>query len=171
MSATYSSPDRWTLRRKWPKTPTGSWCKIPEIDDENGPITDPVTANCAENPEAECLKEVKKLKSTCTVKILTASKKIAKRMGKNEYFARQIRANEEYLHCHHHIPPPKQHLKGWWTLLENQYFTDGARVSCSLNLLCKHANKVILPTPQLITKKASICEHTASCWLKIRVWG
>ena len=200
----------------------------PEIDDKNGPITDPVTAICAENPEAEwllidddeaeinpgpckndiskiitnCLKEVKKLKSTHTVKILTqltavseyvklqdiykahprctkpctsASKKIAKRMGKNEYFARQIHANEEYLHRHHHLPPPKQHLKGGqWTLLDNQDILQKVHVylaaqklgTISPDLLCKHVNKVILPTLQLTTKKASICECTAIRWLK-----
>ena len=36
----------------------------------------------------------------------------------------------------------------------------------SPDLLCKHVNKVILPTLQLTTKKASICEHTAIHWLK-----
>ena len=36
----------------------------------------------------------------------------------------------------------------------------------SPDLLCKHVNKVILPTLQLTTKKASICERTAIRWLK-----
>ena len=96
-------------------------------------------------------------------------------MGKNEYFAWQIRANEEYLCRHHHLPPPKQHLKGGqWTLLDNQdilqkvcmYLAAQKLGTISPDLLCKHVNKVILPTLQLTTKKASICECTAICWLK-----
>lgn len=94
------------------------------------------------------MKEAKKLKSTCTVKIATqltvvaeyvklctryranpqctkpctnASNAIAFQMGKGPSFGRQICENEHYLLCHHHLPPPKKYLKGGkWTLLDNQ---------------------------------------------------
>ena len=96
---------------------------------------------------SRCLKEAKKLKSARSVKIMTqltavaeyvklracylannrttkpctnASLAIARRMGKDIYFARKIRENERFLLRHGHLPPSKASKKGGqWTLLSN----------------------------------------------------
>lgn len=150
---------------------------------------------------SRCLKEAKKLKSARTIKIMTqltavaeyvklrahyfannrstkpctnASLAIARRMGKDKYFARKIRENERFLLCHGHLPQPKVRKKGGqWTLLDNQDILQKVRVylasqklgTITPNLLCKHVNDIILPTLELTEKKASICERTAVNWL------
>ena len=96
---------------------------------------------------SRCLKEAKKLKSACTVKIITqltavteyvklcahylaknhtknpcmnASLAIAQYMGKDKYFAWKICENKRFLLCHSHLPPSKAFKKGGqWTLLSN----------------------------------------------------
>ena len=88
---------------------------------------------------AACLKDVKKLKTTCFIKMVTqlitvteyvklrekykclgrckrpclmASLTIAKHMGKGAYFARQIHHNEICLIQHHHLPPVSDDFVG-----------------------------------------------------------
>jgi hypothetical protein len=102
-----------------------------------------------------CLKDVKKLKTThsikaftrltavakyfklrdryqkhpkCTRPCLNASLAIARRMGKGAYFARQIRQNEEYLEKHGRLHPSKESAQhGQYTLLDNESVVHGVR--------------------------------------------
>ena len=150
---------------------------------------------------SRCLKEAKKLKSARSVKIMTqltavaeyvklharylannrttkpctnASLAIARRMGKDIYFARKICENERFLLRHGHLPPSKASKKGGqWTLLSNPDIVQKIRVylasqklgTITPNLLCQHVNNIILPTLELTDKKAFICERTAVNWL------
>ena len=100
-----------------------------------------------------CLKDVKKLKTTHSIKVFTqltavveyiklrdkyqrhpkcthpclnASLAIARRMGKGEYFARRIRQNEKYLAKHGRLPPSKKFARhGQYTLLDNESVLHG----------------------------------------------
>jgi hypothetical protein len=102
-----------------------------------------------------CLKDVKKLKTThsinvvtqltavaeyvklqdkyqnhpkCTRPCLNASLAIARCMGKGQYFARQIRQNEAYLLVHGRLPPSKESAHhGQYTLLDNEAVLHGVR--------------------------------------------
>jgi hypothetical protein len=102
-----------------------------------------------------CLKDVKRLKTThsikaftrltavaeylklrdkyrrhpkCTRPCLNASLAIARRMGKGVYFARQIRQNEEYLAKHGRLCPSKESAQhGQYTLLDNESVVHGVR--------------------------------------------
>lgn len=95
-----------------------------------------------------CLKEVKRLKTGRSIKMMTqltavsefaklraryrahpmchqpaskASLTIAYRMGKGPYFARQIREHERYLLRHQRLPPSKSGARhGQFTLLDNE---------------------------------------------------
>jgi hypothetical protein len=97
---------------------------------------------------AECLKDVKKLKTNHSIKMVTqltavteyvklrerfegqnsckrprlnASLAVARRMGKGSYFARQTHHNEIYLLRHRHLPPTKAGAHcGPETLLDNE---------------------------------------------------
>lgn len=119
-----------------------------DIDDENNDELTTLNSKDILQIIKNCLKEVKKLKTGRTIKMMTqltavaeyvklrtryqahpkcqkphinASLVIAFRMGKGHYFARQIRENEAYLLRHHHLPPSKggtQH--GQYTLLDNE---------------------------------------------------
>ena len=100
---------------------------------------------------SDTLKEAKKLKSTCTIKIATqlttvaeyvklhvkyrahlkctnpctnASYAIASWRGKGSYFARQICENECYLLCHHHLPPTTKGANTlcWTTVMSSKRF-------------------------------------------------
>jgi hypothetical protein len=102
-----------------------------DIDDEDQPSGSP--KDIAEIVKA-CFKELKKIKTGRTVKMLTqlmavaeyvklrtqyqrqqsctkpclnASLAIARRMGKGAYFAHRIRFNERYLLQHQQLPPSK----------------------------------------------------------------
>lgn len=102
-----------------------------------------------------CLKEVRKLKTVKSIKMVTlltavseyvklrdrfekhpkckrpclnASLAIARRMGKGPYFARQTRRNEVYLLKHKHLPPTKSGAQnGQYTLLDNETVLHGVR--------------------------------------------
>ena len=105
---------------------------------------------------------------------LNASLAIAHRMGKGFYFARQIRQNEVYLHRHQRLPPSKANIKhGQYTLLDNEDVIHAVRNYLAAQqlgtitpfLLCRHVNKIILPTLAL-TGRTTISERTAIQWLK-----
>ena len=58
-----------------------------------------------------------------------ASLSIARRMGKDIYFAQKIRENERFLLRHGHLPPSKASKKGGqWTLLSNPDIVQKIRV-------------------------------------------
>ena len=149
-----------------------------------------------------CLKEVIQLKTCRTVKMMTqltavaeyvklraryhtrakctrpcesASLAIARRMGKGEYFARQIRRNERHLLQHQQLPPSKVGMyHGQYTLLDNENVLHAVRrYLAAQNLgtimpeqLCQNVNEVILPALNLTGKNSSICKRTAINWLK-----
>lgn len=103
-----------------------------------------------------CLKDIKKLKTPRTIKMimkltavaeyvklrhryasnvncrrpcLNASLAVAKRMGKGAYFARQVRQNEAYLIRHKQLPPTKAGaFHGQYSLLENNTICQSVRV-------------------------------------------
>jgi hypothetical protein len=57
----------------------------------------------------------------CKKPSLNASLAIARQVGKDQYHARQIRANEKYLVQHGRLPPnKKEQSHGQYTLLDNQ---------------------------------------------------
>ena len=115
-----------------------------DIDDDDGPDPSKDLLEIIRN----CLKEVKRLKTGRSIKMMTqltavaeyvklrirfqaqsrcekpclnASLAIARRMGKGPYFARQIRQNEAYLVQHHRLPPSKAGAcHGQYTLLDNE---------------------------------------------------
>ena len=104
---------------------------------------------------AACLKDVKKLRTVRSIKMVTqltavteyvklreryrahgrckrphlaASLAVAKSMGKGSYFARQTRHNEIYLIRHKCLPPSKASGKhGQYTLLDNETILLGVR--------------------------------------------
>jgi hypothetical protein len=104
---------------------------------------------------AACLKDVKKLRTVRSIKMVTqltavteyvklreryrehgrckrphlaASLAVAKSMGKGSYFARQTRHNEIYLIRHKRLPPSKASGKdGQYTLLDNETILLGVR--------------------------------------------
>jgi len=64
----------------------------------------------------------------CTKPCLNASLAIARRVGKDQYYAHQVRTNERYLLKHGRLPPSKRELSGGqYTLLDNQVILLGVR--------------------------------------------
>ena len=115
-----------------------------DINDDDGPDSPKDILEIIRN----CLKEIKRLKTGCSIKMMTqltavaeyvklhthfqaqsrcakpclnASLAIARRMGKGSYFARQIRQNEAYLVQHNRLLPSKAGAyHGQYTLLDNE---------------------------------------------------
>jgi hypothetical protein len=113
------------------------------------------TSSDIEDIIGACLKAVKKIRTSRAFKIFTqltavtqfvklreryhqnpqckhpglnASLAIAWRVEKDQYHARQIRVNEQYLLQHHRLPPGKrEQFHGQYTLLDNQSVLLGVR--------------------------------------------
>lgn len=110
----------------------------------------------------------------CTKPCLNASLAIARRVGKDQYHARQIRANERYLIKYGRLPPSKREQQhGQYTLLDNQAILLGVRRylaaqglgTITPRELCRHVNEAICPALGLTGKNAVISERTAINWL------
>lgn len=110
-----------------------------------------------------CLKDIKKLKTPRTIKMITqltavaeyvklrrryasnancirpclnASLAVARRMGKGAYFARQVRRNEAYLIRYKQLPPTKAGaFCGQYSLLENNTIRQSVRVYLAIQKL------------------------------------
>jgi hypothetical protein len=105
---------------------------------------------------------------------LNASLAIARRLGKDQYCARQIRENERYLVRHGRLPPSKRELRhGQFTLLDNPAVVQRIRTYLAAQALgamtplelCRHVNRTICPALGLSGMNASISERTARKWL------
>jgi hypothetical protein len=95
-------------------------------------------------------------------------------VGKDQYHACQIRANEKYLLKHGRLPPSKRELhRGQHTLLDNptillgvhKYLAAQGLGTITPHELCKHVNEAICPALGLTRDNAKISEHTAINWL------
>lgn len=115
----------------------------------------------------------------CTQPCISASLAIARRCGKGDsngsYYARRIRANENYLMKHGRLPPSKKDgLHGQLTLLDNENVVLGVRKylaaqslgSITTKTFCKEINQVIVPALGFTGKDAIISERTARNWLR-----
>lgn len=115
----------------------------------------------------------------CTQPCISASLTIARRCGKGDsngsYYARRIRANENYLMKHGRLPPSKKDgLHGHLTLLDNEnvvlgvhkYLAAQSLGSITTKTFCKEINQVIVPALGFAGKDAIISERTARNWLR-----
>ena len=110
----------------------------------------------------------------CTTPSLSASLAIARRVGKDQYHARQIRKNEKYLLKYGRLPPSKREQShGQYTLLDNQAILLGVRKylaaqglgTITPRELCRHVNEAICPALGFTGDNATISERTAINWL------
>ena len=110
----------------------------------------------------------------CNRPCLNASLAIARRVGKDQYHARQIRRNERYLVQHGRLPPSKrEQCRRQYTLLDNETVLLGVQKYLAAQCLgaitprelCQHVNKIICPALGLMGKDATISERTAITWL------
>ena len=111
---------------------------------------------------------------SCTKPCLNASLAIARHVGKDQYHARQIHANEKYLLKHGRLPPSKRELhRRQHTLLDNptillgvcKYLAAQGLGTITPRELCKHVNEAICPALRLTGDNAKISERTAINWL------
>jgi hypothetical protein len=120
------------------------------------------------------LRERYRRNPSCTKPCLNASLAIARRVGKDQYYARQLCTNERYLLKHGRLPPSKREIShGQYTLLDNPAILLGVRKylaaqglgTITPRELCKHVNEAICPALGLTGDNAKISERTAITWL------
>ena len=120
------------------------------------------------------LREKHRKNPACIRPALSASLKVARRMGKGPYFARQIRQNEWHILKHGYLPLSKsQKQSGHHTLMDNEQVVIGVcRYLAAQDLgtispqaMVKHLRDVLLPALGFNGQSTEITEKTARNWL------
>lgn len=120
------------------------------------------------------LREKHRKHPNCSRPAMSASLKVARRMGKGPYFARQIRENEWHLLKHVYLPISKtEKQNGHHTLLDNEQVRIGVRRylaaqdlgTISPQDMVKHLRSILFPALGYSGKDAGINNNTARNWL------